>query len=260
MVIIRNKKRATLSKTNLLTSEGCLPRIWPSKQTPAFENPSQIPYATGQSYFELVTPGRIDPPQRISPSFGCHEPASKFISTIQSAELPTFADCQSINMRSLLADTQSCDKQQNELLMMSPKIPEPGKPGITKQTISKIDETAQHCQQKIITLESTEHQTTRPTSPTSPAIEISPLDDQNSKIEPLIHFYSCCKLSFLIKMASLQNIKNLGLTLSEEDVNQEDEAMEAARAKALEAWERIRNSELSYDVVGSEYLRSCTLH
>lgn len=143
---------------------------------------------------------------------------------------------------------------------MPPEIPEPGKPGTTKQFISKDGETAQHCQQQIIALENTEYQNTSLIPPTSPTIEDIPLGDQDAEIEPLIQIYSCCKLSFLIKMASLQNIKNLGYALSEENLKQEEEAMEAARAKALEAWEQIRDTGFSYDVVGSEYLRSCMLH
>lgn len=157
-----------------------------------------------------------------------------------------------------LADTQSCDQQQDAAsLPTSPRIPESSKAGITKHSIDMDTETTQDCQQQTLPPDNAEHQTTTPTSPT---IESIPLEDQNADIEPLFHFYSCCKLSFLIKMALLQNVKALGYALSEEDLKREEESVEAARAKALEAWEKIRDRGFSYDVNGSEYLRTCTLH
>lgn len=60
-------------------------------------------------------------------------------------------------------------------------------------------------------------------------------------------------------MALLQNVKALGYALSE-DLKREEESVEAARVKALEAWEQIRDRGISYDLNGSEYLRSCALH
>lgn len=121
-------------------------------------------------------------------------------------------------------------------------------------------ETTQPCQQQVVPPGSTELQTGAPISPTSPTIEPIPLEDQNSEIESLIHFYNCCKLSFIVKVASLQSVKALGYALSEEDVMREQEFMEEARAKALEVWLKICDRGFSYDLVGSEYLRSCTLH
>lgn len=157
-----------------------------------------------------------------------------------------------------LADTQSCDQQQDaESLPMSPKIPESSKAEITKHSMDMDVETTQNCQQQTLPSDNAEHQATTPTSPT---IEGIPLEDQNADIEPLVHFYSCCKLSFLIKMALLQNFKALGYAMSEEDLKREEESVEVARAKALEAWEKIRDRGVSYDVNGSEYLRTCTLH
>lgn len=162
---------------------------------------------------------------------------------------------QSVNMGGHLAASQSCDQQQAaESLKTSPEIPEPDKAGITKHT---IDMDAQNCQQQTIPPENAENQTITPTSPT---IESIRSEDQNADTEPLFHFYSCCKLSFMIKMALLQNVKALGYALSEEDLKREEASVEAARAKALEAWEQIRDRGFSYDVNGSEYLRSCTLH
>lgn len=171
-------------------------------------------------------------------------------------------DCQSLKMGSHLADTQSCYQQRNpEILTKSPEISEPKEAGITKQSIKLDDpETIQDCQQQIVPPENTDHQTNTPTSPLSPKIESIPLQNQDSDTESLIHFYSCCKLSFMIKMASLQSVKTLGYALSEEDIKKEEETMEEARTKALEAWQKIRDRGLSYDVIGSEYLRSCTLH
>lgn len=165
-------------------------------------------------------------------------------------------DCQYINMEGRLADTQSFDQQQDaESLTTSPEVLEPTKARMTEQIIDMDAETTQNCQQQTIPPENAEHQTT---TPTSPRIEIIPLQDQTADIEPLVHFYSCCKLSFLIKMALLQNVKALGYALSE-DVKREEESVEAARVKALEAWEQIRDRGISYDLNGSEYLRSCAL-
>lgn len=171
-------------------------------------------------------------------------------------------DCQSVKMGSHLADTQSCYQQQNpEILTKSPEISEPKEAGITKQSIKLDDaETIQDCQQQILPPENADHQTNTPKSPISPTIESIPSQNHDSETESLIHFYSCCKLSFMIKMASLQSVKTLGYALSEENVKKEEESMEEARTKALEAWQKIRDRGLSYDVIGSEYLRSCTLH
>lgn len=171
-------------------------------------------------------------------------------------------DCQSTNMGSHLADTQSCYQQQNsEILTRPPETSEPNEAGITEQSI-KLDDagTTQDCQRQIVSAENTEHQTITPTPSTSPTIESTPLLDQASETKSLIHSYSCCKLSFIIKMASLQSVKTLGYALPQEDVKREEDSMEAARTKALEAWQKIRDRGLSYDVIGSEYLRSCTLH
>ncbi|KAG6366932.1 hypothetical protein INS49_001113 [Diaporthe citri] len=137
------------------------------------------------------------------------------------------------------------------------EVSEPKYARISQQSVDMDAETTQNCQQQANPPENAEHQTTTPTSPTT---EIIPLEDQNADTEPLFHFYSCCKLSFLIKMALLQNVKALGYGMSEEDVKREEEAMEVARAKALETWEQIRDRGFSYDVNGAEYLRSCTLH
>ncbi|KAI7773967.1 hypothetical protein LA080_009513 [Diaporthe eres] len=157
-----------------------------------------------------------------------------------------------------LADTQSCDQQQDaESLPTSLKIPELTKAEITKHSIDMDAETTENCQQQTLPPDNAEHQTTTPTSPT---IESIPLEDQNVDIEPLLHFYSCCKLSFLIKMALLQNVKALGYAMSEEDLEREEESVEIARAKALEVWEKIHDRGFSYDVNGSEYLRTSTLH
>lgn len=171
-------------------------------------------------------------------------------------------DRQSIKMGSPLADTQSCYQQQNpEILTKSPEISELNEAGITKKSIELDDaETVQDRQQQIVAPENTDHQTNTPTSPISPQVESIPPQDQDSETESFIHFYSCCKLSFMIKMASLQSVKILGYALSEEDVKKEEESMEEARTKALETWQKIRERGLSYDVIGSEYLRSCTLH
>lgn len=164
---------------------------------------------------------------------------------------------QSINVGGHLANTQSCDqKQGDQSLTTSSEIPELNKAEITKQSITMDSEMTQKCQQQTIPPENAEHQTTISTSPTTESI---PLEDQNADTEPLFHFYSSCKLSFLIKMALLQNVKALGCAMSEEDVKREEESMEAARAKALEAWEEIRDRGFTYDLNGSEYLRSCTL-
>lgn len=138
-------------------------------------------------------------------------------------------------------------------------IPEPNETENAKRSMSMGVETTQHCQQQTVPPKNTEHQTGAPTSPTSTTIEPIPMEDQDSETESLIHFYSCCKLSFIVKMASLQSVKALGFALSEEDVKREEESMEDARAKALEAWQKICDRGVSYDVVGSEYLRSCAL-
>lgn len=171
-------------------------------------------------------------------------------------------DCQSLKMGSHLADTRSESRDSAaDSKTESPEISEPKEAGITKQSIKLDDpETIQDCQQQILPPENTDHQTNTPTSPLSPKIESFPLQNQDSDTESLIHFYSCCKLSFMIKMASLQSVKTLGYALSEEDIKKEEETMEEARTKALEAWQKIRDRGLSYDVIGSEYLRSCTLH
>lgn len=171
-------------------------------------------------------------------------------------------DRQFIKMGSHLADTKSCHRQQNpEILTKSPEISEPNEAGITKQSIELDDaNTVQDCQQQIVAPENTDHQTNTPTSPISPKVESIPLQDQDSDTESLVHFYSCCKLSFMIKMASLQSVKTLGYALSDEDIKKEEGSMEEVRTKALEAWQKIRDRGLSYDVIGSEYLRSCTLH
>lgn len=115
--------------------------------------------------------------------------------------------------------------------------------------------TAQHCQQLIITSKNAEHQATTPASPT---MEADPSKDRDAEAESLLHRYSCFKLSFLIKMAFVQNMKALGYNLSEQQVMREYELMEEARAQAIEAWEQIRDRGLSYDMHGFEYLRSCT--
>lgn len=169
---------------------------------------------------------------------------------------------QSTNMGSHFVDTQSCYQQQiPEILTKSPEISEPNEAEITEKSIKLDDaETAQDCQQQNVPLESTEHQTNTPTSPTSPTTKSIPLQDQASDTEALIHSYSCCKLSFIIKMASLQSVKTLGYALSQEDVKREEDSMEEARTKALKAWQKIHDRGLSYDVIGSEYLRSCTLN
>ena len=132
-----------------------------------------------------------------------------------------------------------------------------GKPGATKETIEMDGKTAQHCQQAIITSDNAEHQTATLASHTT---EATPSEDQNPETESLFHSYSCFKLSFLTKMAFLQNIKALGYDLSEEDVKREKESMEEARVQALKTWEQIRDKGFSYDDHGFEYLRSSTQH
>lgn len=117
--------------------------------------------------------------------------------------------------------------------------------------------TAQRCQQLIITSKNAEHQAT---TPAPPIMEADPSEDRNAEAEALLHRYSCFKLSFLIKMALVQNMKAFGYNLPEQQVMREEELMEEARARAIEAWEQIRDRGFSYDVHGFEHLRSCTQH
>ncbi|KAG8166390.1 hypothetical protein KVR01_002079 [Diaporthe batatas] len=110
--------------------------------------------------------------------------------------------------------------------------------GATQKTIDTEDgEAAQSCQEAIITYQNTEPQT---------AMEVIPpddqmIDDRGTDIDSLIHSYSCFKLSFIVKMAYLQNIKALRPDLSAEDTKQEEQSLEETRAQAIEAWEKIRN-------------------
>ena len=129
------------------------------------------------------------------------------------------------------------------------------KPDVAKNT-TKVDGETQHHQQQIIISENAEHQNTTHVSPTTQTFQ---LEVQSADLNSLIDSYSYRKLAFLIKMAFLQNIKALGYAPSEEDVKREEASMEEARAHALDAWENIRERGFSYDVHGSEYLRSCTL-
>lgn len=117
-------------------------------------------------------------------------------------------------------------------------------------------ETSQHGRQQITTAEDTEQQAASHASPTA---ENTTLEDQDPETALLFHFYTCCKLSFLIKMASLQHVKALGYALSDEGLNWEEQSMEDARTRALDAWEQIHARGFSYDAVGAEYLRSCVL-
>lgn len=75
--------------------------------------------------------------------------------------------------------------------------------------------TAQHCQHLIITSKNTEHQATTPASPT---MEAGPLEDLKAKAESHLYRYSCFKLSFLIKMTFVQNMKAFGYNLPEQQV------------------------------------------
>lgn len=160
-------------------------------------------------------------------------------------------------MESLIANTQSCSKQQDtEPLIATPETTESSKPGVTEPTTNMNDETSRHGRQQITTAENTEHQAASPASPTTENI---PLQDQDPETAPLFHFYTCCKLSFLIKMASLQHVKALGYALSDEGLNWEEKSMEDSRTRALDAWEQIHARGFSYDAVGAEYLRLCAL-
>ncbi|KAL1869948.1 hypothetical protein Daus18300_005409 [Diaporthe australafricana] len=119
-------------------------------------------------------------------------------------------------------------------------------------------ETTSPDQQQIILHQNTEHQIaehqiTADTNATTKTY--NPTVDTDS----LVHLYHCSKLSFLIKMALLKNIKALGYALREEDVNQAEKSMEDARTQALEKWEQIRDRGFLYDADGSEYLRSSKL-
>lgn len=69
-------------------------------------------------------------------------------------------------------------------------------------------------------------------------VATAPLDDRIVDTGSLFHSYSCSKLSFLIKLAFLQSIKDLGYSLPREDLKREEESMEAARIQALETWSR----------------------
>lgn len=130
------------------------------------------------------------------------------------------------------------------------------KPRDTEPTTKMNGEASQHGRQEITTAEATEHQVASPASPTAENI---PSQNQDPNTAPLFHFYTCCKLSFLIKMASLQHVKALGYALSDEGLNWEEQSMEDARIRALDAWEQIHARGFSYDAVGAEYLRSCAL-
>lgn len=156
-----------------------------------------------------------------------------------------------------LANTQSCYRQQNAGSLTTSEIPKPNKAGIANPGIDMAAETTQHCQPQTVAPETNEHQGITSTSST---VETIPSKDHNTDIESLVHFYSCCKLSFMIKLASLQNVKALGYALSEEELKREEESIENARTKALEAWQQIHDRGFSYDMIGAHYLRSCTLH
>lgn len=133
--------------------------------------------------------------------------------------------------------------------------------GTNEKTIDMEDvEAGQSCQEAIITCQHNELQTTPPASPTTEVIppEDQTSDDQSADTESLIHSYSCFKLSFIVKMACLQNIKAIRPGSCEEDVKREEQSMEEARVQAIKAWEKIRDIGVSYDVQGLEYLKSCT--
>lgn len=119
---------------------------------------------------------------------------------------------------------------------------------MAQQTIRMDGETINQ-QQQIVLYHNTERRITTDTIPTTKIYH--PTVDTDS----LVHLYKCSKLSFLIKMALLKNVKALGYALGEEDVNQ----AENARTHALEKWEQIRDRGFCYDMVGSEYLRSSKL-